>query len=101
MNYFFNSTKKKTNCNILNSYNYQKQLSKDRKSIVLLALGWGAAIISIFSPAIGCISIISGLSLIKKHRKFAGCTLVLITLILVYIGLSGFSDGFIAGIQKK
>ncbi|KRM06547.1 hypothetical protein FC89_GL000696 [Liquorilactobacillus ghanensis DSM 18630] len=88
---------------------YQGQIAAEKKTTIFLIFGWISAALSLISPAIGTISIISGVLTIKYHRKLAGSILIITTLVFIGIGLTGsfndfitsFAEGFVAGVEGK
>ena len=60
-----------------------------------LSIGWVSSVISLFVPFIGILAIIFGiLDVVKSRSKAAGIVLLVIAIIFLYLGLTGFGYGF-------
>ncbi|AVK64120.1 hypothetical protein C5Z26_08345 [Lactobacillus sp. CBA3606] len=82
----------------VNNYQEPVQAKADEKTGWLVFWGWVAAVIALFVPIIGVISIVLGAMVIKKHRTVAGTVLIVFAIIFIILGLTGFSEGFFGAI---
>ncbi len=79
----------------------KKNIQIESQSVTqFLIWGWISAIVSLFIPVIGAASIVLGYFTIKRHRTGAGIALIIVAVVFIYLGLTGFGTGFISGFNK-